>query len=49
MKNEIESVEKVKDKIYISYANLAMAHSAVSKKQDEYEKINLINSQNGKR
>ena len=42
MKNEIESVEKVKDKIYISYANLAMAHSAVTKKQDEYEKINLI-------
>lgn len=42
MKNEIENVEKVKDKIYISYANLAMAHSAVTKKQDEYEKINLI-------
>ena len=42
MKNEIESVVKVKDKIYISYANLAMAHSAVTKKQDEYEKLNLI-------
>jgi len=42
MKNEIESVEKVKDKIYISYANLAMAHSAVTKKQNEYEKLNLI-------
>ena len=42
MKNEIESIEKVKDKIYISYANLAMAHSAVTKKQDEYEKLNLI-------
>ena len=42
MKNEIESIEKVKDRIYFSYANLAMAHSAVTKKQDEYEKINLI-------
>lgn len=42
MKNEIESVEKVKDRIYVSYSNLAMAHSAVAKKQDEYEKLNLI-------
>ena len=42
MEKEIESNEKVKDRIYLSYANLAMAHSAVSKNQDEYEKLNLI-------
>ena len=42
MEKKIEFNEKVKDKIYFSYANLAMAHSAVSKKQDEYEKLNLI-------
>ena len=42
MEKEIEINEKVKDRIYFSYANLAMAHSAVSKKQDEYEKLNLI-------
>ena len=42
MENKIESNEKVKDRIYFSYANLAMAHSAVSKKQNEYEKLNLI-------
>jgi len=42
MKNEIESIEKVKDRIYFSYANLAMAHSAVTKKLDEYENLNLI-------
>ena len=42
MENKIESNEKLKDRIYFSYANLAMAHSAVTKKQNEYEKLNLI-------
>ena len=42
MKKKIESNEKLKDRIYFSYANLAMAHSAVTKKQNEYEKLNLI-------
>lgn len=42
MGKKIESNEKLKDRIYFSYANLAMAHSAVTKKQNEYEKLNLI-------
>ncbi|MEZ5038071.1 MAG: HNH endonuclease signature motif containing protein [Chitinophagales bacterium] len=42
MEKKIESNEKLKDRIYFSYANLAMAHSAVTKKQNEYEKLNLI-------
>ena len=42
MEKKIESNEKLKDRIYFSYATIAMAHSAVTKKQNEYEKLNLI-------
>ncbi|MEB3383156.1 HNH endonuclease [Flavobacterium psychrophilum] len=42
MNYQSEIVEKVKDRIYVSYANLAMAHSAVKNKQNEYEQLNSI-------
>jgi len=38
-KNKIETVREI---IYWSYANLAMAHTAVDKKQEKYEKFNFM-------
>lgn len=35
-------VETVREKIYWSYANLAMAHTAVDKKQNEYARFNYM-------
>jgi len=35
-------IATVQEQIFWSYANLAMAHSAVSKQQDKYEKSNFI-------
>lgn len=35
-------VEIVHELIYLSYANLAMAHSAVDKKQEKYEALNFM-------
>jgi hypothetical protein len=37
-----QKVETVKEMIYLSYANLAMAHSAVVKKQEKYGKFNFM-------
>jgi len=37
-----QNIETVKDKIYWSYANLAMAHTAVEKQQEKYTKINFM-------
>ncbi len=37
-----QKIETVKEQIYYSYANLAMAHTAVDKKQDKYERFNLM-------
>jgi hypothetical protein len=39
--NKLE-IETVRDFIYYSYANLAMAHTAVVKKQAKYGKLNFI-------
>jgi len=36
------NIATVREKIYWAYANLAMAHSAVSKQQNKYEKTNFI-------
>ena len=35
-------IETVREKIYWSYANLAMAHSAVDKKQEKYNRLNYM-------
>ncbi|MCD4829123.1 MAG: HNH endonuclease [Candidatus Cloacimonetes bacterium] len=37
-----QNIEIVCDKIYWSYANLAMAHMAVKKKQDRYSRLNFM-------
>lgn len=37
-----QKIETVRHLIYYSYANLAMAHTAIDKKQEEYEKFNFI-------
>lgn len=37
-----KNIETVGDKIYWAYANLAMAHMAVEKKQDKYTRINYM-------
>lgn len=37
-----QKIETVRHLIYYSYANLAMAHSAVDKKQEEYERLNFM-------
>lgn len=37
-----KEIEIVRELIYYSYANLAMAHSAVEKKQDKYGMINYM-------
>ncbi len=40
MKNQ--KFETVRELIYFSYANLAMPHSAVEKKQERYSKLNFM-------
>ncbi|OGU60756.1 MAG: hypothetical protein A2X64_05525 [Ignavibacteria bacterium GWF2_33_9] len=37
-----QQIESVRDFIYLSYANLAMAHSAVNQKQTKYSQINYM-------
>lgn len=37
-----QKIELVKEIIYYSYANLAMAHSAVTKQQEKYEVVNFM-------
>ncbi|RQP11366.1 MAG: HNH endonuclease [Chryseobacterium sp.] len=37
-----QKIETIKELIYYSYANLAMAHTAVDRKQDKYEKFNFM-------
>ncbi|MDR1384062.1 MAG: HNH endonuclease [Planctomycetaceae bacterium] len=35
-------IDTVREKIYCSYSNLAMAHSAVTKQQEKYDKLNYM-------
>jgi len=37
-----QNIETVREMIYWSYANLAMAHSAIEKKQEKYGRFNFI-------
>lgn len=37
-----QKIETVRHLIYYSYANLAMAHTAVDKKQEEYQRFNFM-------
>jgi len=37
-----QKIETVREQIYWSYANLAMAHTAVDKKQAKYERFNYM-------
>jgi hypothetical protein len=37
-----QKIETVKEQIYWSYANLAMAHTAVDKKQEKYGRLNYM-------
>lgn len=37
-----QNCETVRELIYLSYANLAMAHSAVDKKQEKYNQLNFM-------
>lgn len=37
-----QKIETVRELIYYSYANLTMAHTAVEKKQTEYNAINFM-------
>src|SRR5690554_4453576 len=37
-----QKIETVRELIYYSYANLAMAHSAVNKKQEKYNTFNYM-------
>jgi len=37
-----QKIEKVREQIYWSYANLAMAHTAVDKKQEKYGRFNFM-------
>lgn len=37
-----KKIEKVREQIYWSYANLAMAHTAVEKKQEKYGQLNFM-------
>jgi hypothetical protein len=37
-----QKIETVRELIYYSYANLAMAHTAVDKKQEKYEVFNFM-------
>jgi len=38
----LQKIETVKEQIYWAYANLAMAHSAVSNQQNTYNKNNFM-------
>lgn len=38
----IQQIDKVRDMIYLSYSNLAMAHTAVDKKQEKYGAFNYM-------
>ena len=42
MENEQNFTKTVRDEIYYCYANLAMAHTAVTKKQTVYESFNFM-------
>jgi hypothetical protein len=42
MKKEIENTKTVREEIYFSYANLAMAHTAVTKNQTAYNSFNYM-------
>ena len=37
-----QKIETVRELIYLSYSNLAMAHTAVDKKQDKYGAFNYM-------
>jgi hypothetical protein len=37
-----QKIETVKELIFYSYANLAMAHTAVDKKQEKYDRFNFM-------
>jgi len=37
-----QQIETVRDRIFFSYANLAMAHSAVARKQEKYGQFNFM-------
>ncbi len=37
-----QKIETVRHLIYYSYANLAMAHTAIDKKQEKYEMFNFM-------
>ena len=37
-----QKIETVRELIYYSYANLAMAHTAVDKQQEKYERFNFM-------
>jgi hypothetical protein len=37
-----QNIDTVRELIYLSYANLAMAHTAVVKGQDKYERFNFM-------
>lgn len=37
-----QKIETVRDQIYYSYANLAMAHMAIDKKQEKYGMLNFM-------
>ncbi len=37
-----QKIELVRHQIYLSYANLAMAHTAVERKQEKYEMFNFM-------
>jgi len=37
-----QKIERVREHIYYSYASLAMAHTAVVRKQSQYEVFNYI-------
>ncbi|OJV33691.1 MAG: hypothetical protein BGO29_02245 [Bacteroidales bacterium 36-12] len=42
MAKEKQKIETVRELIYLSYANLAMAHTAVDKKQEKYGTFNYM-------
>lgn len=37
-----QKIETVRHLIYYSYSNLAMAHTAIDKKQEKYEMFNFM-------
>ena len=42
MEKKTNNIKTVRESIYWSYANLAMAHSAIEKGQDKYGRINFM-------